>query len=296
MRRNLLPSTCEIHGKPTKRATCHRCNAAYMRTYLRGRRVQAPELTIWQRAHRRAASRGVRFSIPVQSIVIPAICPVLGIPIVLGEARSENSPSLDRTVPERGYVSGNVRVISDRANRLKADLTITQLENKTMTGPEHLREDYRLIAAYVRREILLGDLRDKLLHLGATEEDWMTIASLLGDRESSRNRKMKTESLTSQMIEDEFGLTKKQVLMLRRLADFPRPQRKRDGFRFNRAEVEQWIGSQPDPSRPAAVLELHKRPRCAVNSKAAVLLRSQYAGASRSEDHLGKPLTGPRCR
>lgn len=275
-RRMLLPSTCELHGKPTKRATCHRCNAAYMRTYLRGRRVQAPELTIWQRAHRRAASRGVQFSISVQSIVIPAICPVLGIPIVLGERRSESSPSLDRTVPERGYVPGNVRVISDKANRLKADLTITQLEKKAMTGPEYFREDYRMIAEYVRREILLDDLHSKLLDLGATEEDWMTITSLLGQRESSHHRKMTNEPLTSQMIEDEFGLTKKQVLMLRRLADFPRPQRKRDGFRFVRAEVEQWIAAQPDPSQPAAVLARWDRPRIAVNSKAAQQLRAQF--------------------
>src|SRR5438105_3778610 len=144
-RSRLLPPTCELHGKPTQRASCHRCNAAYMRTYLRGRRVQAPELTIWQRAHRRAASRSLPFAISVQSIVIPAMCPVLGIPIVLGEQRSDNSPSLDRIIPDRGYTPGNVRVISDKANRLKGDRTLAQLAQKSVSGPDRFRNEYRMI-------------------------------------------------------------------------------------------------------------------------------------------------------
>jgi hypothetical protein len=37
------------------------------------------------------------------------------------------SPSLDRIVPELGYVKGNVRVISDRANRIKRDATLEEL-------------------------------------------------------------------------------------------------------------------------------------------------------------------------
>jgi hypothetical protein len=78
------------------------------------------------------------------------------------------------------------------------------------------------------------------------------------------------------MIEDEFGLTKAEVRMLRRLAGFPRPQRKLDGFRFIRTEVEQWIIQQPDPSQPAAILRRWKRPRIAVNSKAAAQLRAEF--------------------
>src|SRR5438067_62208 len=39
--------------------------------------------------------------------------------------------------------------------------------------------------------------------------------------------------------------------MLRRLAEFPRPTRKRDGFRFVRAEVEYWIAI----TRPARLTQ-----------------------------------------
>jgi hypothetical protein len=83
------------------------------------------------------------------------------------------------------------------------------------------------------------------------------------------------------MIESEFGLAKKEVRMLRRLAGFPRPTRKRDGFQFLRAEVEEWIAQQPDPSNPAAILSRYKGRGIAVNSKAAALIRAQYANRGR---------------
>jgi hypothetical protein len=223
----------------------------------------------------------------MQAIVIPSVCPVLGIPIVLGEQRSENSPSLDRITPELGYVPGNVRVISDKANRLKGDRTLSQLQQKSIAGAWRFRTEYRLIADYVRRELVLGEVRQKLVKLGATADDWNTIARLL-DRLATRASGASypgdphIEQLTLQMIEDEFGLTKKQVRMLRRLAGFPRPQRRRDGFRFVRGEVEQWIANQPDPNRPASVLNV-RRPRIPVNSKAAALLRAQYGTGRVSE-------------
>jgi hypothetical protein len=234
----------------------------------------------------------VTFSISVQSIVIPATCPVLGIPIVLGERRSDNSPSLDRLVPEKGYVPGNVRVISDKANRLKGDRMLAQLEQKAITGPDQFRHEYRLIADYVRRELVFGEVRQKLAELGATADDWNVIAGLL-DRLGTRasdgfdmsNRGASTH-LTSPMIEDEFGLSKCEVRMLRRLAGFPQPTRKRNGFRFVRAEVEQWIAAQPDPSKPAAILKRHKRRSIAVNSRAAALLRAQF----------GSGLNASHCR
>lgn len=46
----------------------------------------------------------------------------------LGGPRGPTTPSLDRIVPERGYVRGNVEVISWEANRLKNSATLEQLE------------------------------------------------------------------------------------------------------------------------------------------------------------------------
>lgn len=45
-----------------------------------------------------------------------------------GTGPAPDSPSLDRVIPELGYVPGNVIVISWRANNLKRDATIEELE------------------------------------------------------------------------------------------------------------------------------------------------------------------------
>lgn len=76
------------------------------------------------RAKIRANKCGVPFHITLHDLIIPEKCPVLGIPLVFGNfekktAPQDNSPSLDRIIPELGYVPGNIAVISHRANRLK---------------------------------------------------------------------------------------------------------------------------------------------------------------------------------
>ena len=64
----------------------------------------------------------------IQSI-IPTHCPVLGIKLKNGnKIFHNNSLSLDKIIPSKGYVKGNVCVISDRANRLKRDATLDELK------------------------------------------------------------------------------------------------------------------------------------------------------------------------
>lgn len=80
----------------------------------------------------RARAVGVPFTITVDDIVIPTHCPILGIPLAQAHGRrggSPNSPSLDKIEPGRGYVAGNIIVISNRANRLKSDATIEELRS-----------------------------------------------------------------------------------------------------------------------------------------------------------------------
>lgn len=59
----------------------------------------------------------------------PLKCPVLGIDIDYfkkGKGGSNNSPSIDRMDPSLGYVKGNVRIISQKANRLKQDASVKE--------------------------------------------------------------------------------------------------------------------------------------------------------------------------
>lgn len=73
-----------------------------------------------------ACKSGVPFCITVDDIVIPKRCPALGFRLV-GSGFDNNAPSLDRLVPKLGYVPGNVRVISFRANRIKNNATPVEL-------------------------------------------------------------------------------------------------------------------------------------------------------------------------
>jgi len=85
---------------------------------------------IWERTAKRARLNGLPFSLTVHDIPdIPTLCPVLGILIVANVKAGplDSIPSLDRLDPVRGYVAGNVRVISNRANRLRSDATSDEL-------------------------------------------------------------------------------------------------------------------------------------------------------------------------
>lgn len=87
-------------------------------------------MVLLHNAKARAKATGVPFTISVHDIVIPTHCPILGIPLFQStgsKGGGQNSPSLDKIEPERGYVPGNIIVISNRANRLKSDASIEEL-------------------------------------------------------------------------------------------------------------------------------------------------------------------------
>lgn len=90
-----------------------------------------PEKYLWEHARQRAKKLGVAFDLEITDIVIPATCPALG--ITLGwenerASRNKSSPSLDRMDPKKGYVRGNVYVISNRANHIKNNASFSELE------------------------------------------------------------------------------------------------------------------------------------------------------------------------
>lgn len=94
-------------------------------------RVKTPlEVYLWRGAKTRAKNKGWDFSIKVSDIVLVDLCPVLGLPLVRNRARGPipQSPTLDRVNSSLGYVRGNIRVISHRANQLKSNATVEEME------------------------------------------------------------------------------------------------------------------------------------------------------------------------
>lgn len=77
----------------------------------------------------RAKKKGLPFDLTIEDIVIPDVCPVLGIPLTKGLTKtSHDSPSVDRIDNTKGYTKDNIKVISHRANFLKGDTSIEELK------------------------------------------------------------------------------------------------------------------------------------------------------------------------
>jgi hypothetical protein len=134
-----------VHPKNNKKYTRHTCrNCINLRTQkrktpaqLRGqaerekKRRENPAYRMYHGAKQRAKNKNIPFDIDQDYIqkIIPSHCPVLGIPLLNGSGCfHDNSLSLDKIIPSKGYVKGNVCVISDRANRLKRDATLDELK------------------------------------------------------------------------------------------------------------------------------------------------------------------------
>ncbi len=102
---------------------------ARMAQYMREARRKQPAVHMLARVKMRAKLKGLAFDLAPECIIIPAVCPVLGIPLTIGKgSASDNSPELDRIDNRKGYVQGNVLVVSRRANRIKNDATVDELE------------------------------------------------------------------------------------------------------------------------------------------------------------------------
>lgn len=95
-------------------------NKLYAKKYYRDN----PEKNLFYNAKQRAKKLNLPFNIEVKDIIIPDFCPLLEIPLKIGDGNiKDNSPSLDRIIPDKGYIKGNIIVISSKANVVKNNLT-----------------------------------------------------------------------------------------------------------------------------------------------------------------------------
>ena len=87
-----------------------------------------PESRMLMAARQRAKNQGLEFNLTIDDIVIPDKCPLSEVPFVAGEKGNyEYTPSLDRIDPAKGYIKGNVWVITKRANTMKNNATREEL-------------------------------------------------------------------------------------------------------------------------------------------------------------------------
>lgn len=97
--------------------------------------INHPEKSIFMKTRVRAKKKGIEFNIENTDIQIPETCPILNIPIIRefkgggnkNKGPRENSPSIDRLDNTKGYVKGNIQIISHKANVMKNSATTEQL-------------------------------------------------------------------------------------------------------------------------------------------------------------------------
>ena len=71
---------------------------------------------------------GIDFNIELEDIILPVKCPVLDIEFVKGtKGDYQRTYSLDRIDNSKGYIKGNIWVISCLANTMKSSASIEQL-------------------------------------------------------------------------------------------------------------------------------------------------------------------------
>ncbi len=94
------------------------------------RRPGKRELRMLNAARQRAKVRNLEFNITIEDIIIPDKCPLLEIDLRQTDgtksACKSNSPSLDRIDSSKGYIKGNVWVISHKANTMKSNATLEE--------------------------------------------------------------------------------------------------------------------------------------------------------------------------
>jgi len=128
----------ETKSKDGHQSKCISCSKQYRKDHP----IQQQTVRMLSNARSRAKKFNVPLSITldyVRSLVgkntsFVSHCPVLGLSLEWSAQRQEgknttlpNSPTLDRIVPELGYVENNVRIISHRANMLKNNASLQEL-------------------------------------------------------------------------------------------------------------------------------------------------------------------------
>jgi hypothetical protein len=119
-----------VFGNNIKRGSTKSCGCLHKERFTTHGKSKTPSYKFWHSAQGHAKRDRVIFNITIEDIPsIPEYCPVLGIKLGKTDGKiSDSTPSLDKIVPSLGYVKNNLQIISNRANRLKSNMTLEKSE------------------------------------------------------------------------------------------------------------------------------------------------------------------------
>ena len=96
-------------------------------------KIKPPETKeLLKRLQQSAKSRNIEFTLTcsdLNNLSFPITCPILGIPLKWHQGKpEEDSYSFDRIDSSKGYIPGNIQIMSFKANRAKNNLTEQELK------------------------------------------------------------------------------------------------------------------------------------------------------------------------
>lgn len=100
----------------------------------------------------RSKKKGMEFNITNEDLFLPEYCPILNIKLDYAGKLKDHSPSVDRIDNSKGYVKGNVIVISYLANAMKNKASFEQLRNFSI--------NINKLINYYEMQGALGDVTD----------------------------------------------------------------------------------------------------------------------------------------
>jgi hypothetical protein len=114
-------------------------HVARRKQYMLNRKLTNWAVAVLPFIKSRAKKKGLSFNITADDIPLPDVCPIFGTKLIIGIGKQGNdSPSIDRIDPAKGYVKGNVVVISQRANSLKREASLADLETMVAFYRKHV--------------------------------------------------------------------------------------------------------------------------------------------------------------
>lgn len=111
---------CPICGKVFSRRTWWTCCSRRCKSFNDWRNSAYSQII------RRCKRKGLAFDLKKEDLMVPKgfVCPILGIRLKVG-GKHYDAPSVDRVDLTKGYIKGNVFVMSMAANAMKMDMPIS---------------------------------------------------------------------------------------------------------------------------------------------------------------------------
>lgn len=100
--------------------------------------IQDLKRRMLKRAKYRAMSKGYKFDLTIDDIIIPRNCPIMKKPLIVS---TRYSPSIDKIIPSLGYTKDNIKIISSLANSLKGDSSYEEMKVFSRNILKYMRND-----------------------------------------------------------------------------------------------------------------------------------------------------------